>query len=93
MRSNVSLSPQLGKIVANNAEYDLTLSRMIVTKTPFVVPSRLVWFGLLFLIGTLGFFAQILITMGIKREAAGRASMAVYTQVISPVNMAPRNLI
>jgi drug/metabolite transporter (DMT)-like permease len=76
----------------NNTEYNLTMSRMIVTKTPFVIPSRLDWFGLLILIGTLGFVAQILITMGIKREAAGRASMAVYTQVISLVNTEPCKL-
>ena len=76
----------------NNAEYNLTMSRMIVTKTPFVVPLRLDWFGLLILIGTLGFVAQILITMGIKREAAGRASMAVYTQVTSSMNLESCNL-
>lgn len=33
--------------------------RMIVTKTPLVVPTRLEWLGMLFMIGIFGFFAQV----------------------------------
>ncbi|KAL9708898.1 hypothetical protein Ac2012v2_008053 [Leucoagaricus gongylophorus] len=32
---------------------------MIVTKTPLVVPTRLEWLGMLFMIGIFGFFAQV----------------------------------
>ncbi|KIL58907.1 hypothetical protein M378DRAFT_15176 [Amanita muscaria Koide BX008] len=55
---------------------------MIVTKTPFVIPSRLDWFAILLLIGVFGFVAQILLTMGFQRETAGRASLALYTQIV-----------
>ena len=54
---------------------------MLVTKTPFIIPSRLDWFTLLIMIGILGFIAQILLTLGLQRESAGRATMGVYTQV------------
>jgi hypothetical protein len=36
---------------------------------------------MLIMIGIFGFFAQILLTMGLQRETAGRGTMAVYTQV------------
>ncbi|KAF8174539.1 drug/metabolite transporter superfamily, partial [Pholiota molesta] len=55
---------------------------MIITKTPIVVPNRLEWLTLLAMIGLFGFFAQILLTMGLQRETAGRGSMAIYTQVV-----------
>ncbi|KAJ7084179.1 hypothetical protein C8R43DRAFT_1051893 [Mycena crocata] len=55
---------------------------MAVLRQPVVVPTRLAWLGLLAVIGVLGFFAQILLTMGFQRETAGRASMALYTQII-----------
>jgi len=55
---------------------------MVVTRTPFVIPSRLDWFSLLILIGIFGFIAQVLLTMGLQRETAGRATMAVYTQIV-----------
>ncbi|KAF8895164.1 drug/metabolite transporter superfamily [Infundibulicybe gibba] len=44
---------------------------MIVTTSPFVIPARI-----------LGFFAQVLLTMGLQRETAGRGTLALYTQVI-----------
>jgi len=37
---------------------------------------------MLVLIGVFGFFAQILMTMGFQIEAAGRASMGIYSQVV-----------
>jgi drug/metabolite transporter (DMT)-like permease len=54
---------------------------MVILRQPFVFPTRLAWLGLLAVIGILGFGAQILLTMGFQRETAGRASMALYTQV------------
>ncbi|KAM6499709.1 drug/metabolite transporter superfamily [Amanita muscaria] len=55
---------------------------MIITKTPFIIPSRLEWFSLLLMIGFVGFVSQILLTLGLQRESAGRASMALYTQIV-----------
>ncbi|KAG5640858.1 hypothetical protein DXG03_006810 [Asterophora parasitica] len=55
---------------------------MVLQKTPFVVPTKVEWLALLVMIGIFGFVAQILLTMGLQREAAGRASIAVYSQVI-----------
>ncbi|KAJ7207927.1 hypothetical protein GGX14DRAFT_698093 [Mycena pura] len=55
---------------------------MVILRQPVVVPTRLAWLGLLGVIGVLGFLAQILLTMGFQRETAGRASMALYTQII-----------
>ncbi|KAJ7334800.1 hypothetical protein DFH08DRAFT_879438 [Mycena albidolilacea] len=55
---------------------------MVILRQPFVFPTRLAWLGLLAVIGILGFGSQILLTMGFQRETAGRASMALYTQII-----------
>ncbi|KAF8147806.1 hypothetical protein K438DRAFT_1867345 [Mycena galopus ATCC 62051] len=55
---------------------------MAILREPFVVPTRMAWLGLLAVIGILGFAAQILLTMGFQREKVGRASMALYTQII-----------
>ncbi|KAJ7904973.1 DUF6-domain-containing protein [Mycena leptocephala] len=55
---------------------------MAILREPVVIPTRLAWLGLLVVIGVLGFVAQILLTMGFQRETAGRASMALYTQII-----------
>jgi len=55
---------------------------MVILRQPVVVPTRLAWLGLLGVIGVLGFLAQILFTMGFQRETAGRASMALYSQII-----------
>ncbi|KAF9478764.1 DUF6-domain-containing protein [Pholiota conissans] len=60
----------------------VSVTGMIVTKAPFVVPSRVEWLALLAMIGLFGFFAQLLLTMGLQRETAGRGSMAVYTQIV-----------
>ncbi|KAJ7034701.1 hypothetical protein C8F04DRAFT_559438 [Mycena alexandri] len=55
---------------------------MAILRQPIVIPTRPAWLGLLAVIGILGFGAQILLTMGFQRETAGRASMALYTQII-----------
>ncbi|KAF9446668.1 hypothetical protein P691DRAFT_732796 [Macrolepiota fuliginosa MF-IS2] len=55
---------------------------MIVTKTPFIVPTRLDWLAILVMIGIFGFIAQVLLTMGLARETAGRGTMAIYSQII-----------
>ncbi|KIJ97898.1 hypothetical protein K443DRAFT_681172 [Laccaria amethystina LaAM-08-1] len=55
---------------------------MLVTKTNFVIPTRLDWIALFAMIGLFGFFAQTLLTMGLQRETAGRGTMAIYTQIV-----------
>ncbi|KAF8881637.1 hypothetical protein BD779DRAFT_1627156 [Infundibulicybe gibba] len=60
----------------------VTTIYMIVTKSPFIIPTRLDWLGLFVLIGIFGFIAQVLLTMGLQRETASRGTLALYTQVI-----------
>jgi len=55
---------------------------MIAKNIPFITPSRLDELAHLLLIGVFGLVGQCLLTMGIQREAAGRASMASYTQIV-----------
>ncbi|OSC97000.1 DUF6-domain-containing protein [Trametes coccinea BRFM310] len=55
---------------------------MIIMRTPVVVPMRWDWLLMLLLIGLFGFVAQVLLTMGLQRETAGRGTMAVYIQII-----------
>ncbi|CAA7267826.1 unnamed protein product [Cyclocybe aegerita] len=60
----------------------VTTTSMIITKTEFIVPTRVEWLSLLLMIGFFGFFGQILLTMGLQRETAGRGTMAIYTLVV-----------
>jgi len=55
---------------------------MVITKTPFVIPSRLEWFSLLLIVCMSGVFSQVFLAMGLQREAAGRATMVIYTQIV-----------
>ncbi|RXW20827.1 hypothetical protein EST38_g5016 [Candolleomyces aberdarensis] len=59
-----------------------TLNRMIVTGEKFIIPTKVEWLSMLLMIGLFGFFAQILLTMGLQRETASRGSMAIYTQIV-----------
>ncbi|KZV77765.1 DUF6-domain-containing protein [Peniophora sp. CONT] len=55
---------------------------MAVTHTEIVIPKRLDFLALFGVIGVGGFLAQVLLTMGLQREAAGRATLAVYVGII-----------
>ncbi|KAK0218800.1 integral membrane protein DUF6 [Armillaria fumosa] len=56
---------------------------MIVLGTPVVIPTQREWgAALLAIIGFSGFVAQALLTMGLQRETAARATTAVYTRII-----------
>jgi len=55
---------------------------MITLRVPFVFPTRIEWLALLIMIGIFGFLAQVLLTMGLQRETAGRGTMAIYVQII-----------
>ncbi|KAJ3562036.1 hypothetical protein NP233_g9827 [Leucocoprinus birnbaumii] len=55
---------------------------MIMAETPFVIPTRPEWLAMLVMIGIFGFFAQILLTMGLARETASRGALGMYSQVV-----------
>ncbi|EMD35946.1 hypothetical protein CERSUDRAFT_115894 [Gelatoporia subvermispora B] len=55
---------------------------MPVSRMHVVVPKEPAWIALLFAVGVCGFLGQILMTMGLQRETAGRGTMAVYIQII-----------
>ncbi|KAF8906973.1 hypothetical protein CPB84DRAFT_1844102 [Gymnopilus junonius] len=58
---------------------------MVVTRTPIIIPRQLDWLSLLVMIGIFGFVAQMLMTMGLQRGAAGHVTMALYTQIVFAV--------
>ncbi|RPD56854.1 hypothetical protein L226DRAFT_513609 [Lentinus tigrinus ALCF2SS1-7] len=60
----------------------VTTIAMIVMRTPVVVPTRWEWLLTLLFIGLAGFTGQVLLTMGLQRETAGRGSIAVYGQIV-----------
>ncbi|KAI0337871.1 DUF6-domain-containing protein [Trametopsis cervina] len=55
---------------------------MLSLQTPPIFPTRPSWLLMLLLIGLFGFCAQVLLTMGLQRETAGRGTMAVYVQIV-----------
>ncbi|TFY67488.1 hypothetical protein EVJ58_g1594 [Rhodofomes roseus] len=55
---------------------------MVVFRTTPILPNKLEWVGMLLAIGFCGFFAQMLLTLGLQRETAGRGTMAIYVQII-----------
>jgi len=55
---------------------------LIARRTPLVIPRQESFVYMLFLIGIFGFIAQTLMTIGYQIEAAGRASMGIYSQVV-----------
>ncbi|KAK7047456.1 hypothetical protein VNI00_006687 [Paramarasmius palmivorus] len=55
---------------------------MCILRVPFVNPKHLIWWILVVVIGIFGFLAQILSTMGLQRDALGRGTLAVYTQIV-----------
>jgi hypothetical protein len=50
-------------------------------RIPVVLPTQIEWVFLFVLIGIFGFVAQVLLTLGLQRETAGRGTMAIYVQV------------
>jgi drug/metabolite transporter (DMT)-like permease len=54
---------------------------MLIMHVKIVFPMRWDWLLMLLLIGIFGFCAQVLLTLGLQREAVGRGTMAVYVQV------------
>ena len=54
---------------------------MIILRVQVVFPRRWDWLAMLIMIGIFGFIAQVLLTLGLQREAVGRGTMAVYVQV------------
>ncbi|THH03429.1 hypothetical protein EW145_g6262 [Phellinidium pouzarii] len=64
----------IGKLVA--------IVGMLVFREKFILPTRIEWLALLVMIGIFGFLAQVLLTLGLQRETAGRGAMAIYVQII-----------
>ncbi|TIC65241.1 hypothetical protein E3Q01_02280 [Wallemia mellicola] len=48
----------------------------------FVLPKSSKWTALLIAVGTFGFLGQILLTLGLRREKVGRASLGMYLQIV-----------
>ncbi|THG98030.1 hypothetical protein EW026_g4101 [Hermanssonia centrifuga] len=63
-------------------EQRLAAVGIAVMRIPVVIPTKLDWIAMLLLIGVFGFFAQILLVMGLQRETAGRGTMALYVQIV-----------
>lgn len=59
-----------------------TLGILLIPSMKLQIPSNLKEWGLFFNLGFMGFFFQLLLTMGIQRERAGRGSLIQYTQLI-----------
>jgi len=55
---------------------------MVIKRITIVVPTSLDSLFLLAVIGIFGFVSQICLVMGLKRETAGRATLAIYLQII-----------
>ncbi|KZT03028.1 integral membrane protein DUF6 [Laetiporus sulphureus 93-53] len=53
---------------------------MLLVRPHVVLPNRVEWILMLLAIGLCGFMGQMLMTMGLQRETAGRGTMAVYVQ-------------
>lgn len=53
-----------------------------VPSIPFILPSTIYQWTLLFFIGISGFCMQFLLTAGLRAEKSGRATNMVYTQMI-----------
>lgn len=53
-----------------------------VPSIPFVLPSTVYQWTLLFFIGISGFVMQFLLTAGLRAEKSGRATNMIYTQMI-----------
>ena len=48
----------------------------------FIIPKSTKWSIMLIAIGTFGFVGQILLTLGLRREKVGRASLGMYLQMV-----------
>ncbi|KAI0740153.1 hypothetical protein C8Q76DRAFT_706953 [Earliella scabrosa] len=60
----------------------VTTISMIAMRIPVVIPTRWDWLLTLLFIGLAGFGGQVLLTLGLQRETAGRGSIAVYGQIV-----------
>ncbi|CAE6389237.1 unnamed protein product [Rhizoctonia solani] len=54
----------------------------IATHGQWVMPREWTWIGMLIIVGLFGFFAQLLLTLGLQRETASRGSMVLYIQIV-----------
>ncbi|CAE6425413.1 unnamed protein product [Rhizoctonia solani] len=54
----------------------------IATHGQWVLPRQWTWIGMLVIVGLFGFCAQLLLTLGLRRETASRGSMVIYIQIV-----------
>jgi len=69
---------------AFNCVLGSTIGMVLFNISP-VIPKRITWLAMLFLIGILGQTSQTLLVMGLQRETASRGSLAIYTSVVFAV--------
>jgi drug/metabolite transporter (DMT)-like permease len=55
---------------------------IIIFKVPLVIPTRTLGLAMLLLNTIFGIFAQVLLTIGLQYETAGRGALAIYTSII-----------
>ncbi|KAF8259020.1 hypothetical protein EI94DRAFT_1814102 [Lactarius quietus] len=60
----------------------ISASSMVLFHIPLVIPTRTLGLVLLFLHTIFGLFGQVLLTIGLQYETAGRGSLALYTSII-----------
>jgi drug/metabolite transporter (DMT)-like permease len=76
----IEFTPSLAAL--HDCKFSLTaIPSMIIMRVPIVIPTRWDWLAMLLVIGIFGFIAQVFLTMGLQREAAGRAALAIYIGV------------
>ncbi|KAI0919827.1 hypothetical protein AcV5_001792 [Taiwanofungus camphoratus] len=59
-----------------------SIAMIFIVRSELVFPTRIVFLFMLLAIGFCGFGGQMLMTMGLQRETAGRGTMAIYVQII-----------
>lgn len=60
----------------------VSASSMVIFEIPLVIPTQTLGLAMLFLHTLFGLFAQVLLTIGLQYETAGRGSLALYTSII-----------
>ncbi|KAH9059445.1 hypothetical protein EDB83DRAFT_2387809 [Lactarius deliciosus] len=55
---------------------------MVLFKVPLVVPTRVLWLAMLFVVRMLGLIGQALLTIGLQREAVGCSALAIYSSIV-----------
>jgi drug/metabolite transporter (DMT)-like permease len=60
----------------------VSASSMVLFEIPLVIPTQTLGLVMLFLHTLFGLLAQVLLTIGLQYETAGRGSLALYTSIV-----------